>query len=131
MLQIISRKFTVALIAMTIFSLAFALVGYTSSSEEYNSFGSLFGMFVVFSAPQFIVVGSIASFLIDRYFKWKRFEILAYAVIGALAMIPFTLYIFNNGAKELALFMLYGAIAAILYYGVKWVLNRVFPNAGF
>ena len=54
----ISKVYTMALIAMNLFSLAFALVGYTSSSEEYISFG----LFVFISAPLFIIVGSIALY---------------------------------------------------------------------
>lgn len=130
MLKEIARKSVIAIIATLLLSALFAYTGFTPE-EELFPFPKLFQMFFLLSAPAYFLGGIPISMLLDRFWSWPSFEILAYAAFGALLMIPYYFLAFAATGGPLGVIMLFGASAAIIFYFVKTFLHKLFRKYGF
>lgn len=121
-MQIFSRKITIALVATFIFSLIFSIIGYIGTEEQYISFRSMVFIFVIVSAPMFLIIGVATSYIFEKFLlnEWVKF--FSYIVMGAVLIIPYTMYIFNNGMNPP--FVLIGAFGAALFYGVQKLFQK-------
>ncbi|WP_042473158.1 hypothetical protein [Bacillus ndiopicus] len=130
MLKEIGRKSVIAVIATLLFSLIFAYAGFTPEVDLFP-FPKLFQMFLLLSAPAYILGGISVSIMLDRFWKWPSLEILAYAAFGAVLMLPYYFLVFSTSSGPLSVIMLFGASAAIIFYFVKTLLHKIFRKYGF
>lgn len=70
--SVLMEKTITALLSTLIFSLIFAISGYTPLEEQdasagYESFGGLFGMSIMLSLPLFLICGGLYCFVADIY----------------------------------------------------------------
>lgn len=121
-LQTVSRKFIIALVATLIFSFIFSLIGYTDAAKQYFSFPTMILTFVTLSAPMFLVVGVICSFVFEKFLRSEWMKLISYIVMGAVLILPYALYVFQD--VDSLRFSIIGAIGAALFYGVQKGFNR-------
>ena len=120
--QTLSRKITIALVTTFIFSFIFSIVGYNETAQEYFSFGTMIFTFVTLSAPMFLIAGVATSYIFENYLRSEWMKFFSYIVIGAVLIIPYTMYIFNNGGN--IGFAVIGAFGAALFYGVQKLFQK-------
>ncbi|MGN7478222.1 hypothetical protein ACTHOQ_10215 [Solibacillus silvestris] len=127
-MQVLSRKFTVALIATFLFSFILTIASYTQATEQHLPFSTLLLTFVVLSAPMFLIVGVIASFVFEKFIRSPKIKWFSYIVVGAVFIIPYAIYFFRGA--DLLLYSLIGAAGAVLYCAVQAIFNKyIFKEA--
>jgi hypothetical protein len=119
--QALSRKFTIALISTLLFSLLLTIFSYSAASEQSITFGTLLMTFIVLSAPMFLIIGVITSFVFEKYVRSTIMKFISYVITGAALIIPYSQYYFY-GSDPLR-FSILGAIGAALFYGVQWLFQ--------
>lgn len=128
-MQVLSRKFTVALITTFLFSFLLTIFNFIAATERYLGFSTTLLTFVVLSAPMFLIVGVITSFVFEKFIRSLKIKWFSYVIIGAVLVIPYTLYLFPDA--DLMLFSLLGAFGAILYCMIQAIFNRyIFKEEG-
>ena len=120
--QALSRKFTIALITTFLFSFALAIVNYISASEKDLSFSTLLLTFIVLSAPMFLLVGVLTSFVFEKFIRSLKMKWFSYIIIGATFTMPYALYLFEGA--DLFLYSIIGAIGAALYCGIHMIFDK-------
>ena len=126
-MQILSRKFTVALISTFLFSFLLTILIYMTASEQYLSFSMTLLTFIILSAPMFLIVGVAVSFLFEKTLRSPKMKWFSYMVVGAVFTIPYALYVFGNA--NLFLFSIIGGIGAAIYCGVHLIFDKyIFKN---
>ena len=128
-MQVLSRKFTIALVATFLFSFILSLINYTKSVQDYFSFGTLIMTFIVLSAPMFLIVGVVASLVFEKYIHSSVAKFISYIVVGAALVIPYSQYYFQ-GSEPLR-FSILGAVGAALYYLIHWVFHKYIFKQSF
>ena len=126
-MQVLSRKFTVALISTFIFSFLLALIVTLTASEKYLTFSMTVLTFIVLSAPMFLVVGVAVSFLFENNLRSTKMKWFSYIVIGAVFTVPYALYFFENA--NLIIFSIIGGLGAAIYCGIHLIFEKyIFKN---
>ena len=126
-MQVLSRKFTVALISTFIFSFLLALIVTLTASEQYLTFSMTVLTFIVLSAPVFLVVGVAVSFLVENNLRSTKMKWFSYIVIGAVFTVPYALYFFENA--NLLIFSIIGGLGAAIYCGIHLIFEKyIFKN---
>lgn len=126
-MQILSRKFTIALISTFLFSFFLTIIVYMTASEQYLSFSMTLLTFIVLSAPMFLIVGIAVSFLFEKYLRSPKMKWFSYIVVGAVFTIPYALYFFETA--NLYLFSIIGGIGAAIYCGIHLISDKyIFKN---
>ena len=124
-MQVLSRKFTVALISTFLFSFLLAHVTLTAS-EQYLTFSMTVLTFIVLSAPMFLVVGVAVSFLFEKNLRSTKMKWFSYIVIGAVFTVPYALYFFENA--NLLIFSIIGGLGAAIYCGINLIFEKYIFN---
>ena len=120
--QALSRKFTIALITTFLFSFALAVVNYFTASEKDLSFSTLLLTFIVLSAPMFLLVGVMTSFVFEKFIRSLKMKWFSYIIIGATFTMPYALYLFEGA--DLFRFSVIGAIGAALFCGIHIIFEK-------
>lgn len=120
--QALSRKFTIALITTFIFSFSLAVVNYMLAAEKDLSFSTLLLTFIVLSAPMFLLVGVVTSFVFEKFIRSQSRKWFSYIIVGATFSMPYALYLFEGA--DLFLFSIIGAIGAALYCGIHIIFDK-------
>ena len=120
--QALSRKFTIALITTFLFSFALAIANYMSAAERDLSFSTLLLTFIVLSAPMFLLVGVLTSFVFEKFIRSLKMKWFSYIIIGATFTMPYALYLFEGA--DLFLYSIIGAIGAALYCGIHMIFDK-------
>lgn len=131
MLKMILRKLLIAVLSTLLFSAVFSYASVSPGSEQFVTFNGLFSLFLMLSAPIYILGGIPVSILLDRYWKWPSIEILMYALCGALLMLPYSFLLFGASGRQHFVFMMFGASAAILFFFIKLLMHKLFKKYGF
>ncbi len=131
MLKMILRKLLIAVLASVLFSAVFSYVSVSPGSEQFITFNGLFNLFLMLSVPIYILGGIPVSILLDHYWKWPSFEILMYALCGALLILPYGFLLFGASGNQYFVFMMFGASAAIVFYFTKLFVHKLFKKYGF
>lgn len=126
-MQVLSRKFTVALISTFLFSFLLALIVTLTASEQYLTFSMTVLTFIVLSAPMFLVLGVAVSFLFEKYLRSTKMKWFSYIIIGAVFTVPYALYFFENA--NLIIFSIIGGLGAAIYCGIHLIFEKyIFKN---
>ena len=120
--QALSRKFTIALITTFLFSFALAVVNYFTDTENNLSFSTLLLTFIVLSAPMFLLVGVLTSFIFEKFIRSLKMKWFSYIIIGATFTMPYALYLFEGA--DLFRFSLIGAIGVALFCGIHIIFDK-------
>ena len=120
--QALSRKFTVALITTFLFSFALSVVNFVTATENKLSFSTLLLTFIVLSAPMFLLVGVLTSFVFEKFIRSLKMKWFSYIVVGATFSMPYALYLFEGA--DLFLYSIFGAIGAALFCGIHIILDK-------
>lgn len=121
-MQVLSRKFTVALISTFLFSFLLAIIVTFTQSEQYLTFSMTVLTFIVLSAPMFLVVGVAVSFLFEKNLRSLKMKWFSYIVIGAVFTVPYALYFFED--VNLLIFSIIGGLGAIIYCGIHQIFDK-------
>ena len=121
-MQVLSRKFTVALVTTFLFSFFLTIVSLIAAPKHYLGFSTTLLTFVVLSAPMFFIVGVITSSIFEKFIRSLKIKWFSYMIIGAVLIIPYALYLFPGA--DLTIFSLIGAFGAILYCIILAIFNR-------
>lgn len=121
-MQVLSRKFTVALVTTFLFSFFLTIFSLIAATKQYLGFSTTLLTFVVLSAPMFLIVGVITSSIFEKFIRSLKVKWFSYMIIGAVLIIPYALYLFPGA--DLMIFSLIGAFGAILYCVILAVFNR-------
>ena len=125
-MQILSRKFTVALISTFLFSFLLALIVTMTASEQYLTFSMTVLTFIVLSAPMFLVVGVAVSFLFEKNLRSAKMKWISYIVIGAVFTVPYALYIFEDA--NLLVFSVIGGVGAAINCAIHLIFDKYIFN---
>ncbi|MEK5184989.1 hypothetical protein [Solibacillus sp. FSL W7-1324] len=126
-MQVLSRKFTVALVSTFLFSFLLAIIETMTASEQYFSFGMTVLTFIVLSAPMFLVLGVAVSFLFEKNLRSEKMKWISYIVIGAVFTVPYALYSFEDA--NLLIFSMIGGLGAALFCGIHLIFDKyIFKN---
>ncbi|MER2030517.1 MAG: hypothetical protein ABS903_15230 [Solibacillus sp.] len=126
-MQVLSRKFTVALVSTFLFSFLLALIVTWTASEKYLTFSMTVLTFIVLSAPMFLIVGVAVSFLFEKNLRSTKMKWFSYIVIGAVFTVPYSLYFFKNA--NLLIFSIIGGFGAAIYCGIHLIFDKyIFKN---
>lgn len=120
--QALSRKFTVALITTFLFSFALTIVNFMTATESKLSFSTLLLTFIVLSAPMFLLVGVMTSFVFEKFIRSLKIKWFSYIVVGATFSMPYALYLFEGA--DLFLYSIIGAIGAALFCGIHIIFDK-------
>ncbi|MEG0472785.1 MAG: hypothetical protein RR588_10665 [Solibacillus sp.] len=121
-MQILSRKFSIALISIVVSSFILT-VGNIVASQEYDiPFSTLWMTFIILSAPMFLIVGVLSSFIYGKFIRSTRIRFICYVSTGAILIIPYSKYYFQG--SEALKFVLVGACGAMIFFAVEWLFNR-------
>lgn len=120
-MQRLSRKTTIALLTLLIFSLLMTGLSYTDSSKEYFTFWSLFEFYLLIGVPTILIFGIVASYIADSVKMRKRWRLMLYAAIGSFMIIPFSAYVFGGTNP---MFSLIGIFTAVLFFVMEWIVNK-------
>lgn len=125
-MQRLSRKTTIALIALFIFSLLMTVFSYTDSSKDYFSFWSLFELYLIMGIPLILIFGMVASYLADAWKLRKRWRILLYALVASFVMVPYGAFIFGGAGPMLSTI---GILTAVLFFVIEWLFQTYIYRA--
>ncbi|MEG0439900.1 MAG: hypothetical protein RR587_11770 [Solibacillus sp.] len=121
-MQVLSRKFSIALISIVICSFIFAVVSIVGSKEYDIPFSTLWMTFIILSAPMFLIVGVLSSLIYGKFIRSTLIRFICYVVTGAILIIPFSKYYFQD--SDALRFAILGVCGAMLYFGIEWLFNR-------
>ncbi|MEK4385787.1 hypothetical protein MKZ25_08250 [Solibacillus sp. FSL W7-1464] len=126
-MQVLSRKFTVALISTFLFSFLLALIVTMTQSDQYLTFSMTVLTFIVLSAPMFLIVGVAVSFLFEKNLRSTTMKWFSYIIIGAAFTVPYALYFFEDA--NLLLYSIIGGVGAAIYCGIHLIFDKyIFKN---
>lgn len=136
------KKILIAVLSTLIFSLGFAFLVYVPSSEQhagvgYSSFIGLFIIYLIYSAPIYLIGGTLYSYFVDVCFDKIHFnnKLLKYIiyffiyiaggvlVVGLLLII---IFLVDGHLADLLIsrVFLVGSLASLLFFHVSLVFNK-------
>lgn len=121
-MQVLSRKFSIALISIVVCSFILTVVSIVASQEYDIPFSTLWMTFIILSAPMFLIVGVLSSVIYGKFIQSMRIRFICYIVTGALLIIPFSKYYFQG--SDALTFSIIGAFGAMLYFLIEWLFVR-------
>ncbi|ATP40638.1 hypothetical protein CSE16_11580 [Solibacillus sp. R5-41] len=121
-MQVLSRKFSIALISIVVCSFILTVMSIGASQEFDLTFGTLWMTFIILSAPMFLIVGVLSSFIYWKYIRSTRIRFICYVVTGTILIIPYSNYYFQG--SDALRFALLGACGAMIFFGIEWLFNR-------
>lgn len=121
-MQVLSRKFSIALISIVVCSFILTVVSFAVSQQYDIPFRTLWMTFIILSAPMFLIVGVLSSLIYGKFIQSTLVRFICYVGTGALLIIPFSKYYFQ-GSNALR-FAMIGACGAMLFFLIEWLFDR-------
>ena len=124
MITKLSRKVTIALVSLVLYSTTMSVFIYIFNSVKYLDFTTLWLTFFMLSTPMFLIVGVAMAFLFDLFALNSNLKGLAYTILGGLAILPYSAYIFVLTWSNTLSYFIFGAIAGLLFFFVQILFER-------
>lgn len=121
-MQVLSRKFSIALLSIFIFSFILTLISITTSQQYDLPFSTLWLTFCVLSAPMFLIIGILSSFVYGKYVHTPLVRLGCYVLTGAILILPYANFYFQGSNTLQFAFM--GACGAMLFFAIEWLFFR-------
>lgn len=125
----LKKRIIVGLLSTLIFSIVMAYVSYTPIADQeanswYESFGSLFQVYLIFSLPAYLLGGIPISLFIDKRVKKEMIKFPLYLCGGFLVGMATIGITFMVISFELVWYGLVGSCASLLYYVLMLLTKR-------
>ena len=124
MLNRLSEKVTIALVALFTYSTIITLVISIFEQEELLSFSSLWFTFFMLSAPMFLVVGVVVGFILDKVNVKTVGKAIGTTLIGGVLILPYSAYLFEIKLSNVFNYFLFGALGGLMFYLVQFLFGK-------
>lgn len=124
MLNQLSKKVTIALVALFTYSTIITLVISIFGQEEFLSFSSLWLTFFVLSAPMFLVVGVVVACILDKVNVNTVGKAIGTTLIGGLLILPYSAYLFEIKLSNAFNYFIFGAMGGLMFYFVQFLFGK-------
>ena len=124
MISKLSRKVTIALVAIVLYCTAISAFIYIFDQTKYLGFTTLWLTFFVLSAPMFLIVGVAIAFLFDLFVLKSNLKGLVYTIIAGIAVLPYSALIFQLTWHNAINFFIFGAIAGFFLFIVQYLFEN-------
>ena len=121
-MQVLSRKFSIALISIVVCSFILTVISFAVSQQYDIPFSTLWMTFIILSAPMFLIVGVLSSLIYGKFIRSTLIRFICYVVTGAFLIIPFSKYYFQG--SDALRFAIIGACGAMLFFLIEWLFDR-------
>ncbi|PSL43240.1 hypothetical protein B0H94_11164 [Salsuginibacillus halophilus] len=106
-----------AWIASLVAALIFAI--FNSVLSIGNDAIFIFVMYFIYSLPVFIVGGTIASYVVNKWFNGYFIKLVIYSLSGVIFNVFIYVAIINNyPINDIFYYLILGVLAAVIYYHV-------------
>jgi len=119
MISKLSRKVTIALVAIVLYCTSVSSIIYIFDQIKYFDFATLWFTFFILSSPMFLIVGIAMAFLFDFMVLKSNLKGLVYIIFSWIAVLPYSAFIFHLTWSNALYYFLFGAIAGLLFYIVE------------
>lgn len=119
MISKLSRKVTIALVAIVLYCTSVSSIIYIFDQIKYFDFATLWFTFFILSSPMFLIVGIAMAFLFDFMVLKSNLKGLVYIIFAGIAVLPYSAFIFQLTWSNALYYFLFGAIAGLLFYIVE------------
>lgn len=119
MISKLSRKVTIALVAIVLYCTSVSSIIYIFNQIKYFDFATLWFTFFILSSPMFLIVGIAMAFLFDFMVLKSNLKGLVYIIFAGIAVLPYSAFIFQLTWSNALYYFLFGAIAGLLFYIVE------------
>lgn len=119
MISKLSRKVTIALVAIVLYCTSVSSIIYIFDQIKYFDFATLWFTFFILSSPMFLIVGIAMAFLFDFIVLKSNLKGLVYIIFAGIAVLPYSAFIFQLTWSNALYYFLFGAIAGLLFYIVE------------
>ena len=126
MLNKLSRKVTIALVAIVLYCTTVSTFIYFFDQMKYFDFTTLWLTFFMLSAPMFLIVGVAMAFLFDLFVLKPRLKGLVYIIISGIVVLPYGAFISQLTFSNAIYFFIYGAIAGFIFFIVQFLFENYF-----
>lgn len=126
MINNLSRKVTIALVAIVLYCTCISAFIYIFDQTKYLSFTTLWLTFFILSAPMFLIVGVAIAFLFDNFVLKSNLKGLLYTIIGGIVVLPYSAFIFQLTLSNAINFFIFGVIAGFFFFIVQFLFENYF-----
>lgn len=119
MISKLSRKVTIALVAIVLYCTSVSSIIYIFDQMKYFDFATLWFTFFILSSPMFLIVGIAMAFLFDFIVLKSNLKGLVYTIFAGIAVLPYSAFIFQLTWSNALYYFLFGAIAGLLFFIVE------------
>ena len=126
MLNKLSRKVTIALVAIVLYCTTVSTFIYFFDQMKYFDFTTLWLTFFIISSPMFLIVGVAMAFLFDLFVLKPRLKGLVYIIISGIVVLPYGAFISQLTFSNAIYFFIYGAIAGFIFFIVQFLFENYF-----
>lgn len=126
MLQFLSRKITISLVALVIFCTFSAIISLVFNSPKDLKFTTLWLTFLILSAPMFIICGVAVHIILCRFKLSGVMNIMIYVLSGVILILPYSAYILALNSSNMFYYMFIGAVAGMIYFGTQYLFEQAF-----
>lgn len=123
-MQVLSRKFSIALISIVVCSFILTVASFAGSQQYDIQFRTLWMTFTILSAPMFLIVGVFSSLIYGKFIQSTLIRFICYVSTGTILIIPFSKYYFHD--SNALRFAIIGACGAMLFFLIEWLFDRYF-----
>jgi ABC-type sulfate transport system permease subunit len=124
MLDQLSKKITIALVALFTYSTIITIFISIFDEEKFLSFSSLWLTFFMLSAPMFLVVGVAVAFLLDKINFTTVGKAIGTTLLGGVLVLPYSAYLFEIQLSNVFNYFLFGAVAGLMFYLVQFLFGK-------
>jgi ABC-type sulfate transport system permease subunit len=124
MLDQLSKKITIALVALFTYSTIITVFISIFDEEKFLSFSSLWLTFFMLSAPMFLVVGVAVAFLLDKINITTVGKAIGTTLLGGVLVLPYSAYLFEIQLSNVFNYFLFGAVAGLMFYLVQFLFGK-------
>ena len=124
MLNQLSKKITIALVALFTYSTIITIFVSMFGQDEFLSFSSLWLTFFILSAPMFLVVGVAVAFILDKVNLKTVGKAIVTTLLGGVLILPYSAYLFEIKLSNVFNYFIFGAVAGLMFYLVQFLFGK-------
>ena len=126
MIDKLSRKVTIALVAIVLYCTIISTFIYIFDHITYFDYTTLWLTFFIISSPMFLIVGVAMAFLFDRFVVKPQFKGLLYTLVAGIVVLPYSAFISQLTLLNALYYFIFGAIAGIIFFIVQVLFESYF-----
>lgn len=124
MLDNLSRKVTIALVAIVLYCTSVSTFIYFFDQMKYLDFATLWLTFFMLSTPMFLIVGVAMAFLFDLFVLKTNIKGLIYTIIAGIVVLPYSAFISQLTLSNAIYYFIFGAIAGFIFFIVQFLFEN-------